>query len=417
MADPARSAIARAYRDHHGRVLASLIRVVGDFQLAEDALGDAFATAVERWAEEGVPRNPGAWLTTVARNRATDRLRRARTVRHHAEALARLEELARENIMPVDDMHLPDDRLRLIFTCCHPALSQPARVALTLRTLGGLSTAEIARAFLVPEPTMAQRLVRAKRKIRGAGIPYEIPDPKHLAQRLDGVLQVIYLVFNEGYAASFGDHLLRADLCEEAIRLAEVLRSLLPGEPEVAGLVALMQFHHGRRHARVDAAGDLVVLEEQDRNLWDRELIARGREALDRALTQRRPGPYQIQAAIASLHAHAPTAADTDWVQIAKLYGVLLQMSPSAVVELNHAVAVAMAHGIDRGLELLEAVEQDQALAGYHLLPAARADLLRRSGQSAAAAKAYQEALALVQNDRERRYLERRLAEVGARVN
>jgi RNA polymerase sigma-70 factor (ECF subfamily) len=404
------AAVADAFRTDWGRVVATLIRMTGDWDLAEECAQDAFAAALERWPRDGVPRRPGAWLTTAARNRALDRLRRAAT-----EA-AKLKERAvlwhtDEPDDDGDDGTVRDDRLRLIFTCCHPALPLEARVALTLRTLAGLTTAEIARAFLVPEPTMAKRLVRAKGKIRHAGIPYRVPPAHLLPERTDGVLAVLYLLFNEGYAATSGADLVRQELCAEAVRLARILTTLMPDEPEPLGLLALMLLQHARGAARVDDAGDVVTLEDQDRARWDTSEIDEGVGTLNAALRHDRAGPYQLQAAIAACHATAARAADTDWARIAQLYGRLAQLVPSAVVELNRAVAVAMAEGPAAGLKLVEALETSGALAGYHLLPATRADLLRRLNRSAEAAASYREALALAATDAERRYLARRLAE------
>ncbi len=402
-------AVAEAFRTEWGQVVATLIRVTGDWDLAEECAQDAFATALQRWRTEGVPRNPGAWLTTTARNRATDRLRRA------AVGAAKLRELGVFQDEPPDPDVLTsgvyDDRLRLIFTCCHPALALEARVALTLRTLAGLSTAEIGRAFLVGEQTMSQRLVRAKRKIRVAGIPYRVPPKDLLPERVGGVLAVVYLLFNEGYSASHGQ-LVRESLCDEAIRLARLLAELMPEEPEVLGLLGLMLLHDARRATRVDADGVLVTLDRQDRSRWSRAEIAEGDAILERALRMRRPGPYQVQAAIAACHATATSPDETDWLQIAALYGELARLAPSPVVELNRAVAVGMADGPQSGLALVDALLESGELADYHLLPAVRADLLQRLGRRAEAAASYREALALAPTASERTHLERRLAEV-----
>jgi RNA polymerase sigma-70 factor (ECF subfamily) len=409
-------AIDRVFREESGRIIATLIRACGDFDLAEEALQDALAVAVERWPRDGVPSNPGAWLTTAARRKAIDRLRRDRTLaekRAQLEADAVLDAMASGDTEPDAMTELTDDRLRLIFTCCHPALASEAQVALTLRTLGGLSTLEIARAFLVPEPTMAQRLVRVKRKIRDAGIPYRVPPAHLLPERLDSVLAVLYLIFNEGYNATAGDALIRTDLCAEAIRLGRLLCDLMPDEPEALGLLALMLLHDARRDARTGAAGELIVLEEQDRSKWRRPQIEEGAALVERALRMRRAGPYQVQAAIAALHCQAARFEETDWAQIAALYGELLRFRPTPVIELNRAVAVAMAGEPDDGLRLLDNAELASALERYHLYHAARADLLRRAGRPAEAAEAYRRAIALVANDVERRYLQRRLAEVA----
>ena len=408
-----------------GRAVATLIRVLGDFDLAEEAVQEAFVRALETWPKQGVPRNPGAWITTTARNRAIDRLRRRRTLLEKTEALRRDAEVgadaftdpaldALETMGGDEEMPLVDDRLRLIFTCCHPALAMDARVALTLRTLGGLTTPEIARAFLVPEPTLAQRLVRAKRKIRDAGIPYRVPPAALLPERLEGVLQVLYLVFNEGHTASSGDELVRRELCAEAIRLARLLTTLMPDEPEALGLLALMLLHDARREARTSAEGDLVLLDDQDRSRWDRAKIGEGRELVERALLARRPGPYQLQAAIAALHDEAETPGATDWPQIALLYRELMALAPSPVVELNLAVAVAMSDGPAVGLAMVDGLAADGRLDDYVYLHATRADLLRRLDRRSEAAAAYQRALRLASNAAERRFLERRLAEVGA---
>jgi len=388
--------------------------VTGHWDLAEECAQDAFALAVERWPRDGVPRNPGAWLTTTARRKAIDRLRRDRVLaekRALLEADAALAALAAEP-EPEEMTELEDDRLRLIFTCCHPALATEAQVALTLRTLGGLSTAEIARAFLVPEPTMAQRLVRVKRKIREAGIPYRVPPAHLLPERLHAALAVLYLIFNEGYSATAGDALVRRELCAEAVRLGRVLCDLMPDEPEALGLLALMLLHDARRDARAGPGGELVLLEDQDRAAWHREQIDEGAALVERALRMRRPGPYQLQAAIAALHCGAARADETDWPQIAALYGELLRYQPTAVVALNRAVAVAMAGAPEDGLRLLDAAGLAAALDGYLHYHSARADLLRRAGRRDEAAPAYRRALALTTNAVERAYLERRLGEV-----
>jgi RNA polymerase sigma-70 factor, ECF subfamily len=399
------------YGEERPRALATLIRLLRDFDLAEDVLQEAFAVAVERWPREGAPANPCAWLVSTARHKAIDRLRRAKTFAAKRAEIAHLSETA-SSPDPVDEI-FPDDLLRLIFTCCHPALAVEAQVALTLKTLCGLSVEEIARAFLVPPPTMAQRLVRAKGKIRDAGIPYEVPSGDRLAERLDAVLRVVYLVFNEGYAATSGDALVRRELCAEAIRLVRLLRSLLPRVSEVAGLLALLLLQDSRRRARLDAAGDLVTLEEQDRSLWDRGQIAEGETLAEEALRGGGAGFYALQAAIAALHAQARRADETDWPQIAALYALLLRLHPSPVVALNHAAAVAMGERLDRGLRLIEQIEASGSLSGYHLLPASKADILRRLGRRAEAALAYRSALGLVTQEAERRYLERRLKEVS----
>jgi RNA polymerase sigma-70 factor, ECF subfamily len=407
------AAVTQAFRDEWGRIVATLIRVTGDWDLAEECTQDAFTAALQRWPRDGIPRRPGAWLTTTARNRATDRLRR------DAVGAAKLREVAAMSLPPEpeaspDDHAVPDDRLRLIFTCCHPALALEAQVALTLRTLAGLTTPEIARAFLVGEQTMAKRLVRAKQKIRQARVPYRVPPAHLLPERTTAVLGVLYLLFNEGYSASSGADLLRQGLTAEAIRLARVLTRLMPDEPEAAGLLALMLLHDARRATRLDDAGDVVTLEEQDRGRWDAAEIAEGTARLNGALRQRLPGQYQVQAAIAACHATAATAADTDWAEIAALYGQLARLVPSPVVRLNRAVAVGMAEGPEAGLELVTRLHASGELAGYHLLPATRADLLRRLGRDQEAIAAYREALELARTDAERRFLRRRLAEAGA---
>jgi RNA polymerase sigma-70 factor (ECF subfamily) len=402
-------AVEQAFREERASVLATLIRHVGDFQLAEDAVQDAFASAVASWERDGVPANPGAWLTTTARRKAIDRLRRTRSLADRADRLAELARLDAQEHRPdtaADESTVEDDRLRLIFTCCHPALAAPARVALTLRMLGGLTTGEIARAFLVPEPTMGQRISRAKRKIADAHIPYRVPPDDQLPDRLGGVLMVVYLIFNEGYDATEGDRLVRGELCSEAIRLGRLLARLMPDDPEVLGLLALMLLHDARRAARVDAGGRYVPLDEQDRSLWDHGRIREGFRTLEQAMPLRRPGPYQLQAAIAAAHA----AEQTDWPRIAELYAALERMNPSPVVALNRAVAVGFAHGPEAGLELLGPLLEDEALKSYQPLHAAHAELLRRAGDEAGSASAYERAIELSSNAVERAELERRLA-------
>ena len=414
---PIQRALDAIFREEWGRVVATLIRRTGDWDLAEECAQEAFAEALRRWPADGVPQRPGAWLTTVAGNRAIDRLRRS------ARGLELLEQAGRETpqsetdeeAMPglfADTDEIEDDRLRLIFTCCHPALALEGRVALTLRSLAGLTTAEIARAFLVPEATMAKRLTRTKAKIAAAGIPYRVPPAHLLPERTAGVLAVLYLLFNEGYTASSGAELIRAGLCDEAIRLGRAVQQLMPDDPEVTGTLALMLLQHSRRHARVDGDGELVTLERQDRQRWDREEIREGLRLLEAALRQRCVGPYQLQAAIAACHARAASAADTDWREIADLYALLEGQMPSPVVRLNRAVAVAMAGDIDDGLAIVDELRSDPRLQRYFLLEATQADLLRRRGDRLAAATAYERALALAPSEPERRYLLTRLRDL-----
>jgi RNA polymerase sigma-70 factor (ECF subfamily) len=416
------SVLDQLYRDEFGRILASLIHLIGDFDLAEDAVQEAFALAVERWPRDGVPHNPRAWIIGTARHKAIDKIRRAARFSERREELTRMIEQDAATSAPSADLAeqtttLPDERLRLIFTCCHPALAPEAQIALALRTLCGLTTEEIARAFLLPSATMAQRLVRAKRKIRIAGIPYQVPSPDALPERLDAVLAVIYLVFNEGYAATSGDALVRADLCGEAIRLGRIIAELMPAHSEARGLLALMLLQDSRRATRATSTGEIVLLEDQDRQRWNRDQIREGLELVLGAFRLGPVGAYALQAAIAAVHARAHSAAATDWHEIEALYAYLLRMQPSPVIELNHAVAVAMANGAEQGLQLIEAIRVREALDEYHLMWAARADLLRRLRRWVEAAESYRRALSLVSTDPERRFLQRRLAEVEAQAS
>jgi RNA polymerase sigma-70 factor (ECF subfamily) len=413
----ARETLDKVFREEYGRIIATIIRISGSFDLAEEALQEAFTSAASKWEREGTPNNPGAWLTTVAHRKVVDAIRRDKTRTDKQSEIAfestRLQPYAKTEL-PEETAVYPDDRLRLIFTCCHPSLVREAQVALTLRTLGGLTTTEIAHAFLVPEATLAQRLVRAKQKIRLAGIPYEVPSLEVISERLAAVRAVIYLIFNEGYAASAGQSLIRNDLCAEAIRLGRVLCELLPNEPENMGLLALMLLQDSRREARVNDEGELVTLEDQDRSRWDATEIAEGVQLVQAALSLRRVGNYQLQAAIAAVHAEAKHADKTDWRQIVALYGELLRLTSSPVVALNHAAAVAMSEGLEQGLRLLDAAGAGGALQNYYLFHASRADLLRRLNRTDEAATAYTTALSLTTNLVEQNYIRRRLTQIYA---
>jgi len=407
----------KLHREESGRILATLIGLLGDFDLAEEMLQEAYAVALEKWPSEGTPANQRAWLISTARHKAIDRLRRDQRFERKSEEIAKTAEIAARPESDREEEMFADDRLRLIFTCCHPSLPVEARVVLTLRTVCGITTEEISRAFLIPVATMAQRLVRTKGKIREAGIPYRVPSPEELRDRLDDVLLVVYLIFNEGYLASSGDALIRRELCAEAIRLGRVLFGLLPKQAEAQALLGLMLLHDSRRDARVSAEGELVLLEEQDRSLWHCEQVQEGTELVESALRRGAHGVYALQAAIAALHANAKTAKDTDWPQIAALYDALLRMHESPVIEVNRAVAVAMGRSVEEGLTLLDELERRKELEEFHLLAAARADLLRRLGRPSEAADAYRRALSFATNDIERRFLRRRLAEIEIRAN
>jgi RNA polymerase sigma-70 factor (ECF subfamily) len=410
----AQAAVESVFREDSGKIIAALIRISGSFDRAEEAMQEAFASALASWPETGLPRNPAAWITATAHRKVIDQVRRERTRREKQDSLSyETESVSLPDDTAIGDastMHFPDDRLRLIFTCCHPALNRQSQLALTLRTLGGLTTAEIAKAFLVPEPTLAQRLVRAKRKIEEARIPYEVPPPRRLQERLASVQAVIYLIFNEGYSAASGDRLVRRDLCAEAIRLGRVLRELLPDKPENLGLLALMLLHDSRRDARVHDA-QLVTLEEQDRSVWDQSEISEGLMLVEKALSSGPLGPYQLQAAIAALHAQARTPEDTDWAQISALYERLLEFNRSPVIALNHAVAVAMSAGFEQGLKIIEALGASGELDRYYLFHAARADILRRMNRRNEAREAYRQALSLATNQIEQDFLKRRVEE------
>jgi len=407
-----REKVDEVYRAESRRGLATLIRLLGDFDAAEEALHEAFAAAMEQWPREGIPANPRAWLVSTGRFKAIDGMRRRARYDASLTELAKHIETTTSDPLEREDEHIEDDRLRLIFTCCHPALKPEAQMALTLREVCGLTTEEVARAFLSTPSTLAQRIVRAKAKIRAAQIPYEVPPPSELSNRLDTVLHVIYLVFNEGYSASFGAALTRADLSGEAIRLGRLLLQLLP-DPEVMGLLGLMLLHESRRVARTSAKGDLVLLDNQDRSLWNREYINEGVALVEQAIASKRFGPYTLQAAIASIHAEAPSTAETDWSQIVALYDLLVQAEPSPIIELNRAVAIAMRDGPAKGLELVDALLSRGELPDYHLMHSARADLCRRLGKTADARVSYQRALALTKQEPERRFLEQRMAELG----